>query len=78
MKKLIILLDNKATAKLEAFAEYIIARFKLEERDKPSVYKIEQKFKSTHPKNRPSQDEWCKEFRVSMLYGRDTITHIGG
>jgi hypothetical protein len=78
MKKLLILLDNKATAKLEAFAEYIIAKLKLEERDKPSVYKIEQKFISTYPKNRPSQDEWFKEFRVSMLYGRETITHIGG
>lgn len=77
MKRLIILLDNLATAKIETFAEYIIARFKLEERDKPPVYKIEQRFKSTHPKNRPSQDEWFKEFRVSMLYGRE-ITHIGG
>jgi hypothetical protein len=77
MKKLLILLDNKATAKLEAFAEYIIARFKLEERDKPSVYKIEQKFISTYPKNRPSQEEWFKEFKVSMLYDRQTV-YIGG
>jgi hypothetical protein len=77
MKKLLILLDNYATAKLEAFAEHIIIKFKLEERDKPSVYKIEQKFKSTYPKNRPSQDEWFEEFRVSMLYGRETISHIG-
>jgi hypothetical protein len=78
MKKLLILLDNKATAKLEAFAEYIIAKLKLEERDKPSVYKIEQKFKSTYPKNRPCQQEWFKEYRVSMLYGRETTVHIGG
>jgi hypothetical protein len=78
MKKLLILLDNKATAKLEDFAEYIIARFKLEEKDRPSVYKIEQKFKSTYPKNRPSQQEWFKEYRVSMLYGRETTVHIGG
>jgi hypothetical protein len=77
MKKLLILLDNYATAKLEAFAEQIIIKFKLEERDKPSAYKIEQKFKSTYPKNQPPQDEWFKEYRVSMLYGRDTISHIG-
>jgi hypothetical protein len=77
MKKLLILLDNKATAKLEAFAEYIIARFKLEERDKPSVYKIDQKFISTYPKNQPSQEEWFKEFKVSMLYDRRTV-YIGG
>ena len=76
MKKLLISLDNKATAKLEAFAEYVIAKLKLEERDKPSVYEIEQKFISTYPKNRPSQEEWCKEFKVSMLYDRQTI-YIG-
>ena len=75
MKKLIILLDNYATAKLEAFADMIIVRFKLEEKDKICAYP-EVKFKSTYPKNRPSQDEWCKEFRVSMLYGKETI-HIG-
>ena len=78
MKKLLILLDNYATAKLEAFAEQIIIKFKLEEKDRPSVYKIEQKFKSTYPKNRPSQQEWFKEYRVSMLYGRETTVHIGG
>jgi hypothetical protein len=77
MKRLLVLLDNLATAKLNALADYVIVRFKLDERDKPSVYQIEQKFISTYPKNRPSQDEWCKEFRVSMLYGRETITHIG-
>jgi len=77
MKKLLILLDNYATAKLEMLAERIIIKFKLDERDKPSAYIIEQKFKSIHPKNRPSQDEWFKEYRVSMLYGRDTISHIG-
>jgi hypothetical protein len=49
----------------------------LEERDKPSVYTIEQKFKSTYPKNQPSQEEWFKEFKVSMLYDRQTV-YIGG
>lgn len=76
MKKLLISLDNLATAKLNALADYIIVRFKLDEKDKASIYKIEQKFKSTYPKNRPSQDEWFKEYRVSMLYGKETI-HIG-
>ena len=77
MKRLIILLDNYATVKLNALADRIIIKFKLEERDKPSVYSIEQKFRTTHPKNRPSQEEWFKEYRVSMLYGKKTI-HIGG
>lgn len=78
MKRLLELLDNYATAKLEAFAEAIIIKFKLEEKDKPlSIYKEEVKFTSTHPKNRPSQEEWFKEFRVSMLYDRQ-ITYIGG
>ena len=76
MKKLLILLDNYATAKIEAFAERLIVKFKLEERDRPSVYKIEQKFKTTYPKNRPSEQEWCKEFKVSMLYGKQTV-YIG-
>ena len=76
MKKLLILLDNYAMKKLDILADYIIIRFKLEEKDRPSVYKIEQKFKTTHPKNRPPQQEWCDEFRVSMLYGRETV-HIG-
>ena len=78
MKKLLILLDNYATAKIETLAERLIVKFKLEERDRPSVYKIEQKFKSTYPKNRPSEQEWFKEYRVSMLYGRETTVHIGG
>ena len=78
MKKLLILLDNKATAKLEALADKIIVRFKLDEKDRASAYPREQKFKSTYPKNRPSEHEWYKEFRVSMLYGRETTTHIGG
>lgn len=75
MKKLIEALDNYATAKLEAFADYIIVRFKLEEKDKVCAYP-EVKFKSTYPKNRPSEQEWFKEYRVSMLYGKQTI-HIG-
>lgn len=76
MKRLFILLDNYATAKLEAFADYIIVRFKLDEKDRANAYKIEQKFNSTYPKNRPSEQEWFKEYRVSMLYGKETV-HIG-
>lgn len=76
MKRLLEALDNYATAKLNALADYIIVRFNLEEKDKPSVYKTEQKFISTYPKNRPSEQEWFKEYRVSMLYGKQTI-HIG-
>ena len=76
MKRLLQLLDNYATAKLEAFAEYIIIKCKLDEKDRANAYKIEQKFTSTHPKNRPSEQEWFKEYRVSMLYGKQTI-HIG-
>ena len=76
MKKLLILLDNRATEKLEAFAEYIIVRFKLEEKDKVCAYP-QVKFKSTYPKNQPSQEEWFKEFKVSMLYDRQTV-YIGG
>lgn len=76
MKRLLQLLDNYATAKLNTFADYIIVKFNLEEKDKPSTYKIEQKFNSTYPKNRPSEQEWFKEYRVSMLYDKETI-HIG-
>ena len=76
MKRLLQLLDNYATAKLEAFADYVIVRLKLDEKDRVNAYKIEQKFKSTYPKNRPSQEEWCKEFNVSMLYDRQ-IVYIG-
>jgi hypothetical protein len=77
MKKLLILLDNKATAKLEALADKIIVRFKLDEKDRASAYPREQKFKSTYPPNQPSLEEWCKEFKVSMLYDRRTV-YIGG
>lgn len=76
MKRLLIALDNYATAKLNTFADYIIVRFKLDEKDRANAYKIEQKFNSTYPKNRPSEQEWFKEYRVSMLYGKQTI-HIG-
>lgn len=76
MKRLLQKLDDYATAKIEAFAERLIVKFKLEERDRPSVYKIEQKFKTTYPKNQPSQEEWFKEFKVSMLYDRQTV-YIG-
>ena len=77
MKRLLIALDNLAMNKLDNLANMLIVKLKLEERDRPSVYKIEQKFKSTYPKNRPSQDEWFREYRVSMLYGRGKVTHIG-
>lgn len=74
MKKLLELLDNYATAKLETFADYIIVRFKLDEKD--DVYHLEQpKLRTVHPKNKPSQDEWFKQFRVSCLHGK-VITYI--
>jgi hypothetical protein len=77
MKRLLISLDNLATAKLNALADLIIVRFKLDEKDRAAAYPIEQqKFTSTYPENRPSQEEWFKEYRVSMLYGKKTI-HIG-
>jgi HEPN domain-containing protein len=78
MKKLLISLDNLATAKLNALADLIIVRFKLDEKDRANAYPLEkQKFKSTYPPNQPSLEEWCKEYRVSMLYDRQTI-YIGG
>lgn len=73
MKKILISLDNYATAKLDALADKIIVRFKLDEKDRAIAYPIEQKFKSTYPKNQPSQEEWFKEFKVSMLYDRRTV-----
>lgn len=30
-------------------------------------------FNSSYPKNPPSYEEWCKEFRVSMLHDRKAI-----
>lgn len=75
MKRLLQKLDDYATAKIEAFADMIIVRFKLEEKDKVCAYP-DVKFKSTYPKNQPSQEEWFKEFKVSMLYDRRTI-YIG-
>jgi len=78
MKRLLESLDNLATAKLEAVADRIIIRFRLNEKDEAQAYPIEkQKFKSTYPPNQPSLEEWCKEYRVSMLYDRQTI-YIGG
>lgn len=77
MKRLLISLDDYATAKLNALADMIIVRFKLDEKDKAAAYPKEQKFKSTYPENRPSQEEWFKEYKVSMLYDRQTI-YIGG
>jgi|LakMenEpi03Aug12_release.lakeMendotaPanAssembly.Ray.scaffolds.fasta_scaffold197972_2 hypothetical protein len=35
--------------------------------------KLSYNFKSTYPENQPSKDEWMKEFRVSMLYGREAV-----
>lgn len=76
MKKLFILLDNYATAKLESLADYIIVRCKLDEKDRVNAYPREVKFRSVYPKNQPTKEEWFKEFRVSMLYDR-RITYIG-
>ena len=33
-------------------------------------------FKSTYPENRPSEQEWFIEYRVSIAYGKD-IRHFG-
>ncbi len=77
MKRLLIALDNYATVKLEALADYVIVRFKLDEKDKANAYPEQIKFKSTYPKNQPTQEEWFKEFKVSMLYDRRTV-YIGG
>lgn len=30
-------------------------------------------FKTTKPIHQPTYDEWCKEFRVGMLYDRKII-----
>lgn len=35
--------------------------------------KLEVSFKSYYPKNQPSYHQWCKEFRVSMLHGKQTV-----
>lgn len=34
---------------------------------------VNDKVYSTFPNNRPSEDEWYKEFKVSMLYGRQPM-----
>ena len=31
------------------------------------------KFRSSYPSNRPSEEEWAKEFRFGMLYDRKII-----
>jgi hypothetical protein len=41
-------------------------------RRKP-VESISTGFHSLYPKNPPSFEEWCKEFRVGMLYDRKVI-----
>lgn len=33
-------------------------------------------FKSSYPQDRPSLQEWCQEFRVSMLHNRHA-TYFG-
>jgi hypothetical protein len=76
MKRLLILLDKKATTKLESLIELVIAKFKLEEKDRTKAYPQQYKFKTVYPDNQPSQEEWFKEFRVSMLYDRQTV-YIG-
>ena len=30
-------------------------------------------FNSSYPKDQPSYEDWCKEFRVGMLYDRKII-----
>lgn len=30
-------------------------------------------FHSSYPKDQPSYEDWCKEFRVSMLHDRKVI-----
>ena len=34
---------------------------------------ISTKLNSSYPQNPPSFEEWCKEFRVGMLYDRKII-----
>lgn len=77
MKKLLILLDNYAMHKLDNLANRLIIKFKLEERDRPTAYAEKPKLRTIHPENKMSQDDWFREYRVSMLYGRDKVTHIG-
>jgi hypothetical protein len=77
MKKLLESLDNYATSKIDAIADSIIIKFKLDDKDKAAAYPQKQRFKSTYPSNQPPLEEWCKEFRVSMLYDRRTV-YIGG
>lgn len=35
--------------------------------------KLHVSFKSYYPKNQPSYQQWCKEFRVSMMHGKDIV-----
>ena len=76
MKKLLILLDNYAMDKLDNLANRLIIKLKLEEKDRPTAYE-KPKLRTVYPENRMSRDEWFREYRVSMLYGRDKVTHIG-
>ena len=42
-------------------------------KSKTTVLKPTTKFKTTIPTNRPSEDEWAKEFNFGMLYDRKVI-----
>ena len=76
MKRLLIALDNLAMSKLDNLANKIIIKFKLEERDRPTFYTEQPKLRTVHPENRLSQEEWFKEYKVSMMYDRQ-IVYIG-
>ncbi len=76
MKKLLESLDNYATSKIDAVVDSIIIRFRLDEKDKASANTVQQKFKSTYPPDQPSEHEWFKEYRVSMLHGREKAIHM--
>ena len=73
MKKLLILLDNHAMDKLDNLANRLIIKLKLEEKDRPTAYTEKPKLRTVYPENRIPQEEWFKEFKVSMLYDRQIV-----
>ncbi len=64
---------------IESVIEYVfdkaVTHLNLEEHKPKEIPKV--RFKSTYPPDQPSQEEWFKEFKVSMLYDRRTV-YIGG
>jgi hypothetical protein len=38
--------------------------------------KLPVSFKSTYPEDQPPYHQWCQEFRVSMLHGRQLPIHM--